>query len=366
MDKLSTLPILMIFLGSILAAAGGFLLNRDSSRTTNELRKQNNNLIQQSNLQIEKIQSLEKLTVDFMMVGPLMPGNEPDPTTTVQNKPPEDAIKLYLGSCLAWWKPNVSHNYAVVRINNEPALSLSIDGKGGLLLSGKIRQEEGKEVMNLVKNKFVRDPDIYHDFQLLSKHELSVSGKSGQTLLHVNYLNEKFIAIEGTFYDSLGRWILTMNDSEIVDMYDNHMQGASFGGNENLFTYQTLQRYQLTVRITEPVLIDRGYHVDYMHDGKIVDNPSEATIMISNTGTELIRLGFDGEMELAITGRVLDLKMSPPGAMSDYIEWNGKKLRFTSLLINPRETKTVNILMQGEGKCDISRATLRDGEVIIK
>jgi hypothetical protein len=52
--------------------------------------------------------------------------------------------------------------------------------------------------------------------------------------------------------------------------------------------------------------------------------------------------------------------------MSDYIEWNGKTLRFTSLIVNPGETMTINVLMQGEGKCDISRATLREGQVIIK
>jgi hypothetical protein len=51
---------------------------------------------------------------------------------------------------------------------------------------------------------------------------------------------------------------------------------------------------------------------------------------------------------------------------SDYIELIGQKLKFTSLIINQGETKTINVLMQGEGKCDISRATLRDGEVIVK
>jgi hypothetical protein len=319
----------------------------------------------ESKLQIEEIQSLEKLTVDYKIIGPLMPGNEFDPTITVQKKPPEDAIKLYLGSCLAWWKPSVSPPYSIVTINNEAALNLSLE-EDGLYISGKIRREDGKEVMNLIKNKFVRNPDIYHDFQLPNKYELIVSGKSGERLLHVNYLNEKAIAIQGTFYDSMGTRILTINESEIVDMDNNHMQGASFGGNENIFTYQTLQRYQLTVHVTTPVLIDRRYRIDYMHEGNIVENPSEATIIVSNTGTEPIRLGFDGEMEFTITGQVLDLKMSPPGAMSDYIELIGKTLKFTSLIINPRETKTINILMQGEGKCDISRATLREGKVIIK
>ena len=149
-------------------------------------------------------------------------------------------------------------------------------------------------------------------------------------------------------------------------MFDNHMQGASFGGNENLFTYQTLQHYQLTVHVTEPALIDRRYRIDYMHEGKIVENPSEATIIVSNTGTEPIRLGFDGEMELAITGQVLDLKMSPPMEKSDYIELIGQRLKFKSMLIKPNETKSIHLLMQGEGKCDISLATLRDGEVIVK
>ena len=149
-------------------------------------------------------------------------------------------------------------------------------------------------------------------------------------------------------------------------MFDNHMQGASFGGNENLFTYQTLQHYQLTVHVTEPALIDRRYRIDYMHEGKIVENPSEATIIVSNTGTETIRLGIDGEMELAITGQVLDLKMSPPMEKSDYIELIGQRLKFKSMLIKPNETKSIHLLMQGEGKCDISHATLRDGKVIVK
>jgi hypothetical protein len=365
MDKLTTLWMLMIFLGSIFAAAGGFFLNRDSSKKMIELRKQNNNMMQQNKLQTEKIQSLEKLTVDYKIIDHLMPGNEPDPTITVQKKPPEDAIKLYLGSCLAWWKPSFSHTCSIVTINNEPALILSLE-EDGLCVSGKIRREDGKEVMNLIKNKFVRNPDIYHDFQLPNKCELIVSGKSGERLLHVKYLNEKAIAIQGTFYDSIGTRILTINESEIVDMDNNHMQGASFGGNENIFTYQTLQRYQLTVAVTKPASIKSDYRIDYIHDGKIVENPSEATVIFSNTGTEPIRLGVDGEMELAITGNVLDLTISPQMAKNDYIEWNGKILKFTSLLINPRETKTINILMQGEGECDISHATLRDGTVIIR
>ena len=261
----------------------------------------------------------------------------------------------------------MSHAYTVVNINNEPVLSLSIDERNGLLISGKIRREDGTEIMNLINNKYVPIPTVHIKPQRPSEYELIVPGKTNERLLYVNYLNERAIAIEGTFYDSLGRWILTINDHEIVDMFNNRfLPGASFGQVENLFTYQTLHRHQLTVRVTKPALIDKGYRIDYMHDGKIVENPSEATIIVNNTGTEPIRLGIDGEMELAITGQVLDLKMSPQMEKSDYIEWNGKILKFTSLMINPGETKTINILMQGEGKCDISRATLREGKVIVK
>ena len=292
-----------------------------------------------------------------------MPGNEPDRPITVQEKPPADAIKLYLGNCLAWWQGNASHSHSLVTINNEPILTLDLE-ENGLFLSGKIRRaEDGREVMNLIKNKFVRNPNVFVDPRQPSEHELVVSGKSGERLLYVNYLNEKAIAIEGAFYDSEGNWILTIDGHEIVDMNDNHfLPGASFGGNENIFSYQTLLRpYQLTIIVTQPALIKTGYRVDYVRDGKIVENPSEATIILSNNGTKLIRLGFDGELELATTEIVLDIKMSPPGAMSDYIERNGKILRFTSLMINPGETKTINLLMQGQGKCDVSRATLRDG-----
>mgnify|MGYP006910667472 CR=1 FL=1 len=148
-------------------------------------------------------------------------------------------------------------------------------------------------------------------------------------------------------------------------MFDNHMLGARFGS-EDIFTYQTLQRYQLTVAVTEPDSIQSDYRIDYMHDGKMIENPSEATIIVSNTGTEPIRLGIDGEIELVITGQVLDLKIFPQMSMSDYISLNGDRLKFDSLIIKPKESKTINILMQGEGRCDISRATLRDGEVIVK
>lgn len=353
MEKVITLPMVMVFVGAFLAAGGAFWTQVRANR--------------ESKLQIEKIQGLEKLIVDVQTIGDLMPGNNPDPLLAFQNKPPDDAIKLYLGSCLAWWKPNILHTYTLVNINNESVLKLSIDENEGLLISGKIRRENGKEFMTLKNNKFIRDPNIYHDFQRPNKHELIVSGESDKKLLHLNYLNEKTIAIEGTFYDSMGTWILTINESEIVDMDNNHMQGASFGGNENLFTYNTLlPHYQLMIDVNKPTSIDTGYRINYMHDGKIIEKPSEATITISNTGTEPIRLGYNGEMEVAISGQVLDLKISPPMEKSDYIELIGQKLKFTSLIINQGETKTINILMQGEGKCDISRATLHEGDVIVK
>ena len=164
MEKVITLPMVMVLVGACIAAGGAFWTQIRANR--------------ESKLQIEEIQSLKKLTVDFKIVGPLMPGNEHDPTITVQNKPPEDAIKLYLGSCLAWWKPSVSSTYSIVTINNETALTLSLE-EDGLSISGTIRQEDGKEVMNLTNNKFVRNPNIYHDFRLPNKHELIVLGRSG-------------------------------------------------------------------------------------------------------------------------------------------------------------------------------------------
>lgn len=323
------------------------------------------NLKNQNNELIAQTKDLKEGMVDFQTMRTLMPGNEPDPPTTVRDKPPADAIKLYLGSCIAWWKPNVIHNCVVLNIANEPVLSLSLK-ENGLFISGNIRQEDGRDVMNLTDNKYVRKPNVFIDTQRPNEHELTVSGKSGERLLYVNYLNEKAIAIKGIFYDAQGRRNLTITDREIVDIHDNHMQNACFGGSENIFSYQTLpQRHELTVRVTEPALIDSGYRIDYMYDGKIVENPSEATIIVSNTGTEPIRLGFDGEMEIAVPGQVLDLNISPPMAMSDYISWNGKRLKFESLIINPNEPKAINVLIQGEGKCDV-HATLRDGKVIVK
>ena len=292
---------------------------------------QNNDLKKQNQLQIEEIQALKEQMIPFQTLNTLLPGNEPDPPITIRDKPPADAIKLYLGSCLAWWKSNGSHTHSLVTINNEPVLTLGLE-ENGLFLSGKIRRpEDGREVMNLINNKFVRNPNVFVDPQQPSEHELIVSGKSGERLLYVNYLNEKAIAIEGEFYDSEGNWILTIDDREIVDLNDNRfLPGASLGGNENIFSYQTLLRpYQLAVAVTQPALIKTGYRIDYMCDGKIVENPSEATIIVSNTGREPIRLGIDGEMELAISGQVLDLKMSPPMEKSDYVEWNGKRLKFT-------------------------------------
>ena len=141
----------------VISTIVGIVLERRDNHSKN---KEQNDLKQQNKLQIEEIRSLKDRMIAFQTLNTLMPGNEPDPPTTFRDKPPADAIKLYLGSCLAWWKSKGTHTRSLVTINNEPVLTLGLE-ENGLFLSGKIRRpEDGREVMNLINNKFVRNPNV--------------------------------------------------------------------------------------------------------------------------------------------------------------------------------------------------------------
>ncbi len=280
-----TLKIMGLMIAAVISIGGLYLSKPEKPRITQAVSLliiiglivgivvevgQERNQKQKEHRRAKDDQAIREKMIDLETVSTLIPGNALDPHITTQDNAPPEAIKLHLGCCIAWWKTAVSQTYTVVEINNEPVLSLSIDENGGLLLSAKIRREDGKEIMNLTRNKYIRIPTAHVEYKRVSEQELIVSSESQKALLNINYLNEKTITIKGHFYDSQGNWVLTMDDEQIIDICGNRsLPGASFGECQTIFSYSTcLPPYGLTIAATQPIPIDTGYRISYMHEGR--------------------------------------------------------------------------------------------------
>jgi len=138
--------------------------------------------------------------------GILMPANESDHTPDKpacvnprdNKRPPEDALKIYLGPNLYWTTDkNTTHN--ILRILDHDLLSIRLTSKGAFI-SGKIFSDDGREVVIITDNEFDIDPNSYFMRPLRpDPHEIRFIDKDNLVRFRIRYLNDVTFDVEGIF-----------------------------------------------------------------------------------------------------------------------------------------------------------------------
>ncbi len=136
------------------------------------------------------------LTPEQKLTGLLMPANESDPTHGCNKKIPADAIKVYMGSNVAY--ADKREDLKILRLYGMDILSIKITPLG-VYLSAIIFREDGRIMAKIVNNQFLINPNNYFKLLRPDRHEITVYDKDETRVLFVRFLNEKSYYVEGVF-----------------------------------------------------------------------------------------------------------------------------------------------------------------------
>jgi hypothetical protein len=149
--------------------------------------------------------------------GVIIPGDEPTPrlpnaTCTAMNI---FDFTIIVGN--AWmYTPNIDRT--IVEIDGKPALTLNRE-RGGLTISLKVMGQDGRVVVEILKNRFVINPNNYFKIQREGRNELAVYDQSDDKVLDIHYFNEKTIKVlaelrTGGHHVSISDSAITVDGSE--------------------------------------------------------------------------------------------------------------------------------------------------------
>lgn len=155
-----------------------------------------------------------------------MPANEPDPVDFEAEIPPDarkrlierlgyvavppNALKVFLGNCLAWNAKTGTHG--VLRVGGEDIITLKCT-PNGLFVCATIRRKDGRDVARITDNKFEINPNNYFQLKRPDRHEIQVFDKSGDMVLKARYINENAIVFQGVFFGKNGKRIVVTEDT---------------------------------------------------------------------------------------------------------------------------------------------------------
>jgi hypothetical protein len=126
----------------------------------------------------------------------LVPANEPNPPSNCRETS-STTIAAYLGNSVG---STFRDEMTVISAGGEPLLAVK-KTFGGLLINLKLYDSKGKEIANIVDNKFVGKVADNLDIQIIDAHSIAIYDKNNNTLLfHIRFLNNRTIKVLGRLY----------------------------------------------------------------------------------------------------------------------------------------------------------------------
>jgi len=150
--------------------------------------------------------------------GILYPGSDPDPAGPPNCVGPSGAVKVFLGSSLAF-APRFPAK--LVSLGNGVVLALD-KSRDGLLIDAIVTDSDGRMIADIRKNLFTINQNNVFRRERPDKSTIRVIDQFNRQVLYVRYLSSHAVKILGSFTEpvnpgpQLGTGRFTITDEEIV------------------------------------------------------------------------------------------------------------------------------------------------------
>ncbi len=127
--------------------------------------------------------------------GWLAPANDSSPPIFCRKPIPQDALKIYLGSNLAY---TTQFPHVVLEVKKEPKITLDRNDRGEIALTMDVYDQDDNIVAEIVKNEFTINRNNH--FKIIRKDKSSLIvmvPKRKQEVFNIRYLNSSTIKILG-------------------------------------------------------------------------------------------------------------------------------------------------------------------------
>jgi hypothetical protein len=163
---------------------------------------------------------------ESMLSGVLMPANEPDPVDFETELPPSarkglagpdgrivpsNALKVFLGTCLAWNGKEGVHK--ILEIGGEDIITLKCT-PNGLYVCANLWRADGRRAATITDNKLeINANNYFRPPERPDRSEIRVFDNTGTMVLRARYINESAIVFQGVFYGKNGKKVTVTADS---------------------------------------------------------------------------------------------------------------------------------------------------------
>lgn len=130
------------------------------------------------------------------MFGVLIPANDPDPPSTCDDAIPDDALRVYWGNSVTWFRGN---HMGMISFGDKEVVGAQREANGNVVINADITSD-GKSVLFISRNNFdINDNNIIRSMSGRPDHSTIVLADQYRNRFEIRYLNKHSMQLSGKF-----------------------------------------------------------------------------------------------------------------------------------------------------------------------